>query len=310
MKAIVHCEIDTLATAICSASTGGSPTQTVLHREGDETYVLWHKPNSVDLLLVLRKNYITKGEIKRISIDVESIDESSPPDIPAVVKHVSEKRRAMLSGSFKLSELQFEQTQIDWLASADALSSSDDENSVTRTFSNSDEGESSTYITSSRSTSTWSKLTVKKPTLTSLNIKKNANRIMRGKQFSTKHILRAFIRSLQRRFERPDEIDEKRRASFLEGLDSEPPLTVDELEMIARVREKKKMIAVAKRLPHTLNNPVEKFLHEGENGELWGKSETMVHASCRTLFTHLWCIDTYDRTQTHRLANNNLPRVV
>ena len=323
VKAIIHCPIDTLASAIVSSSTGTSLKQTVVHVVGDRSYVQWYKHKRLDLFLVLRKEKKDEGAIRRIIIHIESVNQVSPPNIPSVRKVVGSSRRAKLCGRLTLSELKFEQTQVDWVsASADGFSSSEDEDSVTTASSlnsnNTDDESSAERIASPGALRPPSRLrsvltgtgTSSKRFKMPYDIKNRADRILGGKQFSTKHILRAFLHSLQLRFERPDYIDELKRASFLEDLDSQPSLTRAETEMIARVRAKKQFLSAAKRLPHTLNNPVAKFLHEGENGKLWGMSKTIVHTSCRTLFANLWCIDTYDRATTHRLSNNNLPRVV
>ena len=92
------------------------------------------------------------------------------------------------------------------------------------------------------------------------------------------------------RFKKEDEIDERRKADFIEnGIPNAPPLTGDEKKMIEESMELVEDVASrGKRIAGTVNESVEKFLYrDGEGGAAVGMTVAKVDVAAVKLFTEV-----------------------
>jgi hypothetical protein len=90
------------------------------------------------------------------------------------------------------------------------------------------------------------------------------------------------------RFKKEDTIDARRKADFIKnGIPNAPPLTGDEQKMIANLMREVEVMK-AKRIAGTVNDSVEKFLHQdGEGGAAWGITVAKMDVAATTLFTEV-----------------------
>jgi hypothetical protein len=90
------------------------------------------------------------------------------------------------------------------------------------------------------------------------------------------------------RFKKEEVIDARRKADFIEnGISNAPPLTGDEQKMIAKLIGEVEVMK-AKRIAGTVNDSVEKFLHQdGEGGAAWGMTVAKMDVAATTLFTEV-----------------------
>jgi hypothetical protein len=87
------------------------------------------------------------------------------------------------------------------------------------------------------------------------------------KKLSAEKLLDTFITALQNRYRNDKAIDERRIAEFLRSIDTSPPLTENESELIERAIALDAQMADAKRLPTPKEDRVETYLKwkEGTN---------------------------------------------
>ena len=90
------------------------------------------------------------------------------------------------------------------------------------------------------------------------------------------------------RFKKEGVIDARRKTDFVEnGIPNAPPLTGDEQKMIAKLIGEVEVMK-AKRIAGTVNDSVEKFLHQdGEGGAAWGMTVAKMDVAATTLFTEV-----------------------
>ncbi|GMH95294.1 hypothetical protein TL16_g13121 [Triparma laevis f. inornata] len=98
------------------------------------------------------------------------------------------------------------------------------------------------------------------------------------------------------RFKKEDTIDGRMKEDFIDKLPIAPSLTVAEQGLISKT-----MVLVsasfttAKRVPGTVNDPVEKYMWRSEGGDLWGKSVAKIDVAAEVLLAELWVKDTYQK---------------
>ncbi|GMH51133.1 hypothetical protein TL16_g00946 [Triparma laevis f. inornata] len=103
------------------------------------------------------------------------------------------------------------------------------------------------------------------------------------------------------RFKREDAIDELRKKHFIENIDSTPPLTEGEHELISEsTKLVKEVSSQAKRIAGTVDKSVEKYFHRDETGIGWAFSVAKVDVPADTLFVHLWLVDTYAKKAEYK----------
>ena len=90
------------------------------------------------------------------------------------------------------------------------------------------------------------------------------------------------------RFKKEDTIDARRKADFIEnGIPNAVPLTEAEENLIAKLMGEVEVMK-AKRIAGTVNDSVEKFIHQdGEGGAAWGMTVAKMDVAATTLFTEV-----------------------
>ncbi|GMI01553.1 hypothetical protein TrLO_g10206 [Triparma laevis f. longispina] len=101
------------------------------------------------------------------------------------------------------------------------------------------------------------------------------------------------------RFKKEEIVDERMKQDFIEKIPKAPNKTEAEIavirnsmELITYLRRK------APRVPHTVNDPVEKFFYrDGDNA--WGKTRCRIDCAATYLFASLWLLQTHYKKKEH-----------
>ena len=106
-------------------------------------------------------------------------------------------------------------------------------------------------------------------------------------------------------FKQEKVIDARAEEAFIDNIHHAPPLTEAEDRLIKdSMNTAKELFKVAKRVPGTVGDPVEKFLHRPEQGGAgWGITVVKVDIPATALFAKLWLCDSYaKRAELSNLA--------
>ncbi|GMI14487.1 hypothetical protein TrLO_g4880 [Triparma laevis f. longispina] len=103
-------------------------------------------------------------------------------------------------------------------------------------------------------------------------------------------------------FKNEDLIDSRMKIAFVKGISSAKKLSSKEDSMIKSNIERIKELSKAKRIPGTVNDTVEKYLHRdsAKNGAAWGMTIARIDCSGETLMSEVLMLDTFAKKRGGR----------